>query len=66
MALFYWVSDVGVFDGSVHQMLVLVEEGWDADQHFVEEDAEGPPVNCVIVTFAGEHFGRKIFSSAAE
>jgi hypothetical protein len=43
-------SDWCMLNQVVHLMLVLVVEGWDSDNHLVDQNAERPPVNCEIVT----------------
>lgn len=66
MALLNGVGHVGIFDGPIHEMLVLVKEWRDADQHLVEEDAECPPIDSLVMSFARDHLGRKVLGSAAE
>lgn len=34
-------------------------------EHFVYEDAEGPPINGLVVTLAEDDFGRDVFGRAA-
>jgi len=50
-------SERSLLDQLVHLMLVLVIERWDAYYHFVNENTECPPVECVIVTGADNHLG---------
>ena len=48
-------SYLSVLNQVVHLMLVLVVEGWDAYQHLVDENAECPPVQGVVVACAVNH-----------
>lgn len=41
-------------DFAVHLIRILIVEGWETCKHFVEEDAEGPPVDCFGVATASE------------
>jgi uncharacterized membrane protein YwzB len=44
MLFFLWPSDRGMLDIVVHLMFILVVKWWDADDHLIKEDAQGPPV----------------------
>lgn len=50
----------------VHPMLVPVEEGRDANDHFEDEDSEGPPIHCEVMAIADEHLRGQVLCSAAE
>lgn len=47
-------------------MLVPVEEGRDANDHFEDEDSEGPPIHCEVMAIADEHLRGQVLCSAAE
>ena len=47
-------------------MLILVIEGWYADDHLVEQDTKRPPVKCVVVTRADYHLRREILWRSTE
>ena len=66
MALGVREINLGLFDEVVHLVLILVEEGRDAHNHFVDENAQRPPINRVVVSVAPQHFGGKILSRATE
>ena len=66
MSLLNWVSYIGVTDGTVHKMLVLIKEWRDTHQHFVEKDSERPPVDRVIVALTREHLWREVLSGTTE
>ena len=51
---------------AVHFIRVFVVEGGKTCQHFVEEDAESPPVNGFVVAGALKKFGGEVFRCAAE
>ena len=66
MALGIREINLGLFDEVVHLVLILVEEGWDAHNHLVDQDAQRPPINRVVVAIAPQHFRGKILSRATE
>ena len=41
-------------------------EGGGAEQHFVDEDSEGPPVDCACVAAAFDDFGGYVLFCAYE
>lgn len=47
-------------------MLVLVVEGWDTDNHLVDQDSEGPPVKSMIVAGTYDHFWREVLGGSTE
>lgn len=47
-------------------MLVFVEEWGHSNEHFVDQDAESPPVNSHVVAILIKHLWRKVFGCAAE
>lgn len=47
-------------------MFVLVIEGWDADDHLIDEDAEGPPVQGMVMAGTKNHLRRQVLRCAAE
>jgi hypothetical protein len=51
---------------AVHFVCVFVVEGWQACEHFVEQDAESPPVNSFGVATAGEEFRGEVLRGTAE
>ena len=53
-------------DKEVHSMLVAVEEWRDADDHFVDQDTECPPIHGVVVAIANEHLRSQVLCSSAE
>lgn len=48
-------ADGRILNQVVHLMLVLVVEGRNADYHLVDENAQGPPVERVVVSAAHDH-----------
>jgi hypothetical protein len=42
-------ADGGMLDEVVHLMLVFIVEGRDSNDHLIEQDAQGPPIQGVIV-----------------
>ena len=66
MPLLVWPSDFGPLDVQEHYVAVLVVEGRDPCEHFVDEDAEGPPVRGVVMAGTKEHFGRNVLRRAAK
>ena len=59
-------ADGRLLDQLVHGRLVLVVEGRYADDHLVDEHAERPPVQRVVVAAANDHLGRDVLWRAAE
>jgi len=53
-------------DQEVHSMFVAVEEWWNADYHFVDQDTKCPPINCIVVAITNEHFRSQVLCSTAE
>lgn len=66
--VFDWVgpSQWGLLDELVHLVLVLVIKGRNAYYHFVDQDAQGPPVQGVVVARADDHLRRNVLGRAAE
>lgn len=65
------VNSVGEFyfaldDFLVDHHRVVVIKGVDADEHFVEEDAEGPPVDRLGMAFIQNNLRRQVLGRAAE
>ena len=49
-----------------HEYLaVLVEEWCDADEHFINKDAYGPPINSFVVSCMADHFWGEILGCTA-
>ena len=42
--LFIWPANFGPLDVKEHHIPILIVERWDAREHFVDEDTQGPPV----------------------
>lgn len=53
-------------DFLVNQHGVLVVEGVDSGVHFVEEHAEGPPVDGLAMAFIQQDFGREVLGGSAQ
>ena len=66
MSFWVWEVNFAFFDEVVHLVLILVEEGWDAHNHLVDQDAQRPPINRVVVAVTPQHFRGKILSRATE
>ena len=49
-----------------HLMLVFVEEWRNAYKHLIQQNTQGPNVNCVIMTFGTKHFWSNVFRSSAK
>ncbi len=49
-----------------HDALVRIVEGRDADQHLVDQNAEAPPIDGVVVADASEHLRREVLRSPTE
>ena len=47
-------------------MFVPVEEGWNANDHLKDEDAESPPIDGEVVAVSNQHFGCQVLGRAAE
>ena len=64
----YWVREVDrtLSNKEVHSVLVLMEEGWDSNYHFVNQNAQSPPVNRVVVSVSNEHLGSQVFCGSTE
>lgn len=45
---------------------IVIEKWRKTGQHFVNQNTERPPVNCLIVSFALNYFWRQIFWCAAQ
>jgi len=50
----------------VHSVLVTMEEGRNTDDHLVNQDSEGPPIDGVVMTVANEHLRGEILGSSTE
>lgn len=50
----------------VHLVLVRVVKGRDSNDHLVDEDTQCPPVECLVVSRADNHFGCEILGCSAE
>lgn len=61
-----WPSQWRLLDEEVHLVLIFVVEWRDADQHFVNQNSECPPVQGVIVARSNDHLGRNVFRGADE
>jgi hypothetical protein len=57
MSLRVWKVDFALFDEVVHSVLVLVEEGRDAHKHFINQNAQCPPVHRVVMSITDQHLG---------
>jgi hypothetical protein len=44
----------------------LVAEGWESSDHFVDDTAEAPPVDGLIVTLFLDHFWGQVLGSSAD
>ena len=66
MLLFVWPPDWRVLDQEVHLVFVGAEERRDPNDHLVEEHAEGPPVQGMVVSRCVNHLGREVFWGAAK
>ena len=45
---------------------IVITEGVDADEHFVDEDSEAPPVNRLAVAFLQKNLRSKVLGCSAE
>ncbi len=50
-------SNLAVLNEVVHLMLVLIVERWDAYEHLINQNTEGPPIEGVVMTRSIDHFG---------
>jgi len=57
---------VSILDVLVKRLSVLGEEGWQADEHLVDDRSEGPPVGGFSVTSTLQNFWRKVFSRSTK
>lgn len=48
----------------VQHHTVLREKGRISDEHFVQEDAQRPPIHCLPMTFVEDDFGREVLRCA--
>lgn len=53
-----WIGDVLIGDGSKEFLFVFAVERWLADQHFVEKDTVGPPVDATSVRLVQNDLNR--------
>ena len=53
-------------DEAEHSVLVSMEKWRDSHDHFIDEDAQRPPVNSMVVSASNKHFWRKILSRPTE
>ena len=53
-------------DKHVHLILVFVVEWGNADDHFVYEHSECPPIESVVMARANDHLWRDVFGSSTE
>lgn len=60
------VVDLALQDVVVDVHGVLVVEGVDASQHFVEEHAYGPPVHRLAMPFVEQHLGGQVLGGATQ
>lgn len=61
-----WEPDFALQDVLVNDHGVFVGEGVDACVHFVDEDAQGPPVDSLPVALVKQNFGGQVLGSPAE
>lgn len=66
MLLWHWESYFVLLNEEIHFVLVLIEEWRDAHEHFVEQDAQGPPVNRVVMSISVKHLRRKVLGCTAK
>jgi hypothetical protein len=68
VSLWVWEVDGLLPDELVHLQVVIAAsvEGREADDHFVGQDAESPPVDGEAVTLLIEDLGSQVLGSAAE
>ncbi len=45
-------------------LAILIEEGGDADEEFIDENSDSPPVHGFVVTCMGHHFRAQILRCA--
>ncbi len=45
-------------------LAILIEEGSDANEEFIDEDADSPPVHSFVVTCMGHHLRAQILRRA--
>ena len=45
---------------------VLIPEGWLSNEHFVDEDAQGPPIHCGTMARIADDLWSKIFGGATQ
>ena len=60
-----WVSWLCVDDLSVDVHRIIILKWWVASQHFIEQDADGPPVHCFAVTLVEQNLWSNILRRAA-
>ena len=61
-----WEANRALSNKEIHSMLVSVEERWDSNDHLENKDAEGPPIDCEVVSIANKHLRSEILGSTAE
>ena len=54
------------FDQEIHSVLITVEEGRHTHEDLVKEDAEGPPIYCVVVPTSDNHLRRQVLGRPTE
>jgi len=61
-----WEAHRALPNQEVHSVFVPVEEGWNANDHLKDEDAESPPIDGEVVAVSNQHFGCQVLGRAAE
>jgi hypothetical protein len=66
MLIFRWPPNWGMLDQVIHLMLVLVVERRDPDYHFIDQNTQCPPINCVVMARAHYHLRRQVFGRSTK
>ena len=61
-----WETYGTLTDQEVHSVLVPVEERWDSNNHFKDEDTQCPPIDGEVVAISNEHLGGEVLSCPTE
>ena len=66
VAHWVWEAHWTLPDQEVHSVLVPVEERRNSDNHFEDEDAQGPPIHCKVVPITDEHLRCQVLGRTTE
>ena len=61
----FWIPWLGVDDFSVDVHWIVILERRVASEHFIEQDAESPPIDRKTMTLIQQYFWRNVLGSSA-